>query len=468
MQVTDQDEALDLEVRRTSGRAHLRANRIEDAMAVFAGILRDYPGDAESLAALGDLFLESGNSSTAAQLYQRVIQQKKGDPQIEERLQLAQSEIKLSPNNDPGPVALHPTVIDRHKKVLGQPTPAIANQAAFSAKVLILTAAPENPPARIVLLAESIDILGGSAALASAYPDDPNHWPDVVIASNPYPHAGLMAGLAASAAAHRPILVDLTVDPHEIAADHADYDTYGMSSPDTTHAYPAMLQLASMITVPSRSLMTALKAKGHPVRLVPDGWSKSNPLLASRPGRRNRLNLGWIGKPGQYADVADIRRVIIRILREFPVTRLVISGDQSVYSMFEDIPRSKRQFYPLPPASEFPDLLNQIDLLIKPLRDIPYNRTFSDQLLVAACAQGIPWVASPIPAVIDWEIGGVIVHNIDAWHSTLSNLIINQDLRERLGREGQQRAQGREINHLKIAWLNAFNQVLNSRPTISP
>ena len=90
---------MDLEVRKKNGSEHLKANRIEDALAVFAGILRDYPEDIESLSALGDLFLSSGNNSTAVKLYSRVNQQKKRVTEIEQTLQLAQSKSRRIPNN---------------------------------------------------------------------------------------------------------------------------------------------------------------------------------------------------------------------------------------------------------------------------------------------------------------------------------------------------------------------------------
>jgi glycosyltransferase involved in cell wall biosynthesis len=265
-----------------------------------------------------------------------------------------------------------------------------------------------------------------------------------------------MARLTASAAAHLPILIDLTIDPEQIPADHPEYETYGLGNPDTARSYRSMLLLANIITVANQSLMTMLKNKGHPVMMVPDGWSRSNPHWATQYSRQTEINLGWIGRPGQHEDVADIRRIIVRVLREFPNVRLIIAGDQSVYHLFESIPRSRCQFFPLPHAGEFPKILNQIDLLFKPLRNTPFNHTLSDRLLVAACAKGIPWIASPVPAVIDWGMGGMIAHNTNDWHKNLIALIMNRHLRERLGREGQQHAQVREISHLKIAWLNAI------------
>jgi glycosyltransferase involved in cell wall biosynthesis len=466
MQVTYQDEDLDLEARKISGREHLKANRIEDAMAVFAGILRDYPDDAESLSALGDLFLDSGNSSTAAQLYKRVIQQKKGGAEIEQRLQLALSENVQAHNDLTDLIPAHPsprTANYQHKRP-DNAAPKKPSHAmdTFSGNVLVLTNTPETPPARILLLAEGITALGGSAALAAAYPDTTRFRPDVVIASNPYLNPDLMAGLAASAAAHLPILVDLTIDAQQIPANHPDYENYGLGDADAAHAYSTMLRLARMITVHSQPLLSTLQNKDRTVRLIPEGWSKSNSHWMTQPSRTTKFNLGWIGNPGHYEDIADIRRVIIRILREYPDTHLVIAGDQTVYCMFEDVPRSKRQFFPLPPAAEFPQLLSQVDLLIKPLRDTPYNRTLSDQLLVAAGVNGIPWAASPMPAVINWGKGGVIVPDRGDWHNTLSAFMMNQELRERLGLEGQERAQHREISHIKIAWLNAINHVLSN------
>ena len=54
-----------LKVRKIIGRTYLNDNRLEEALDVFSGILRDYPQDVESLVILGNLYLASGDGKSA-------------------------------------------------------------------------------------------------------------------------------------------------------------------------------------------------------------------------------------------------------------------------------------------------------------------------------------------------------------------------------------------------------------------
>jgi tetratricopeptide (TPR) repeat protein len=60
-------------VRKLLGRAYLRENRISEALEVYLGILKDYPGDPDVMIVLGNLYRLSGSPSTAENLYRRVL-----------------------------------------------------------------------------------------------------------------------------------------------------------------------------------------------------------------------------------------------------------------------------------------------------------------------------------------------------------------------------------------------------------
>ncbi|MEM4655226.1 MAG: tetratricopeptide repeat protein, partial [Thermosphaera sp.] len=60
---------MDLAQRKALGKQHLEANRIEQAIQVFAQILREYPADIESYLILGDCYLADGDPATALAFY---------------------------------------------------------------------------------------------------------------------------------------------------------------------------------------------------------------------------------------------------------------------------------------------------------------------------------------------------------------------------------------------------------------
>jgi len=86
-----------------------------------------------------------------------------------------------------------------------------------------------------------------------------------------------------------------------------------------------------------------------------------------------------------------------------------------------------------------------VDILLVPMRDTPFNRCQSDRRLVEAGARRLPWIASPIPAFITWETGGLIADTPDEWFSHLGQLILDPDLRSTLGQAGWRKAESREM-----------------------
>jgi glycosyltransferase involved in cell wall biosynthesis len=155
-----------------------------------------------------------------------------------------------------------------------------------------------------------------------------------------------------------------------------------------------------------------------------------------------------------------------RIIREFPNTRIVILGNPQAYRLFDGLPENRRMYLPLVAAEEFPYLLSQLDILLVPLRNLPYNLSLPDTTLVEAGARGIPWIASPIPAFRSWDAGGLISESPDEWHLNLRHLVMDADLRARLGKAGKQAAQTREMGQLANLWLKLIAQVTASDPSL--
>jgi glycosyltransferase involved in cell wall biosynthesis len=175
-----------------------------------------------------------------------------------------------------------------------------------------------------------------------------------------------------------------------------------------------------------------------------------------------------VGTSGQLEDLLSIRRFIIRIVREFPNTRIVIIGSPQAYRLFENLPENRRMYLPVVAHEEFPYLLSQIDVLLVPLRNLPYNLTLPDTILVEAGAKGIPWIASPIPSFRRWQAGGIISESLDEWHLNLRHLIMDDEFRCGLGDAGKYAAKSREMNCMGRLWLEIINQATNTKTLLLP
>jgi len=84
----------DLTSRKALGKQYLEANRIEQAIQVFAQILREYPADIESYLILGDCYLADGDPETALAFYTQAQQLAPQDSRVR-RINLAQVEVTL-------------------------------------------------------------------------------------------------------------------------------------------------------------------------------------------------------------------------------------------------------------------------------------------------------------------------------------------------------------------------------------
>jgi glycosyltransferase involved in cell wall biosynthesis len=333
---------------------------------------------------------------------------------------------------------------------------------AAKPRLLFLTPASNQISLRVYMPLQLLAGRGYHTTLVSKPGDYGTNF-DIVMASNPHGDPNLMPVLATCSGAKIPVVLDLDNDFAQIPNTHPIYQEYGLDLPDKMRAYTAALLMADQITVPSVMLAETLTAAGHPARVIPDGWIRRNNLWEKGVRRRHTVNIGWIGPAGQEEDMAMIRRMVLRILREFPHALLVIGGDAQVYQLFDRLPESRRLFLPPVQTDDYPYLLGQVDILLVPMRDTPFNRCQSDRRLVEAGARRLPWIASPIPAFVAWEAGGLIADTPDEWFSYLRQLILDADLRSTLGQAGWRKAETREMNNLITLWSDLIMEMLPSQ-----
>jgi glycosyltransferase involved in cell wall biosynthesis len=337
---------------------------------------------------------------------------------------------------------------------------ALGRSLSSPLRLLFLSPFDEEIPPRLALPAETLSNLGHRTTLSRDFPLNSIGEYDAIVAHCPHCDPRLVGGLAARAASRIPVLLDLDLNFEEMPLDHPRYNTMGLGTLDRSKAYSAVVSLAEKICLPNATLAGPFEEAGYSVRVIPDGWSKHNPLWDKRASPHHTLNLGWLGSPGQVEDISIIRRIVMRLLREFPHTRLVLSGDARACQLFDNLPENRRLYLPPVRYEDHPYLLGQVDILLAPLRNIPFNRAISDRWLVEAGVKNISWVSSPSPAALDWGTGGLVANNLDEWHTQLRQLILDEELRRELGRAGRSRAEAREMDTLVYDWLELFYSVI--------
>ena len=337
-----------------------------------------------------------------------------------------------------------------------------SSNSRFNGNILFLLPDLEKKPSRVALLRSTLEAQGCCISEKREYIASRDARPDVVITSNPHLNPVLVDSLSLLSQSGVPIILDLDTDFEKQPISHPEYNAKGLGTRARSNAYTSAISLAKTVTVPSEVNANSLMSLVENVQAIPDGWSSQNKLWKKDSPLRNTINIGWVGTNAQLEDLVFIRRFIIRIIREFPNTRVVIIGNPQAYRLFENLPDNRRMYLPAVAHEEFPYLLSQVDILLVPLRSTPYNLSQPDTLLMEAGAKGIPWVASPIPSFQSWQKGGVISESLDEWHLNIRHLVMDEELRRRLGREGRFAAEAREMNQIGKIWLELINQV--SRP----
>lgn len=338
--------------------------------------------------------------------------------------------------------------------------------SGFKGSVLFLLPQPDQIPSRMALLKAALDSSGCATLISREYVSGLDTRPDVVIASNPHTEPILLQSLSALSNAGVPILLDLNDDFEKQPISHGEYAAKGLGTSTRSNAYTSAISMARMVTVPSETHAESLRELVQRVSVIPDGWSRANKLWEKEPHQRGTFNIGWLGASGQLEDLALIRRYVIRILREFSNARVVVIGNPQAYRLFESLPENRRLYLPAAAHEELPYQLSQLDVLLVPLRNIPYNLSAPDTALMQAGARGIPWLASDVPAFRRWGKGGMISESLDEWHLNLRHLILDPELRRKLGTQGRSTADSREMGQVVRLWLEHIQQVSRAEVTL--
>ena len=335
-------------------------------------------------------------------------------------------------------------------------------------KVLLLESEAFGRANRIALLEAALQQAGAQVERSLSDCLQSGELPDLMIAANPHLKPENMEGIARLTGMGVPLLVDLETDFEQLPVNHPAYASFGLGTPARGKAYASALLLADCITVPSPLQAESLRSAGRPAVYVPDGWMRTNFLWLQEGEQREAIHLGWVANPSQSEDLASIRRAVIRVMREFPQTRLVVIGDYQAYHLFDILPENRRMYLPMTGVEEFPYLLEQVDILLIPLRNHPYNDSISDQILVEAGIKAIPWVGSPVVPFSRWMSGGRLAGSIDEWHLHLRELVIDGDHRQAMGMMGRKMALSREASEVTLLWLRTLETTIRSAKAAKP
>jgi Flp pilus assembly protein TadD/glycosyltransferase involved in cell wall biosynthesis len=430
---------------RNLAQLRLQQERFDEGVAMLASVVQAHPDDVEALLLLAGCYEQGDQAESALALYRRVLA-------VE---------------------AANPTATAAISRLAPAPSPKTALLKAHAAKLSGFRARPAaNKPASIVFYCADEASAGvrvgvPAAALAAGgwrvkvparYEPDDLQQHDLVVILRPNVNSGLMDVLTAATQAGKRVIVDLDEDFLAMPPEHPGYKTIGPGSPEACQRLERALATADLVTVPTLVLAERYEGRAKRLAIVPSGWSRSNRLWDKPAPHRRTINIGWAGTPTHGADVALVRRDLIRLLRDVPETQLVIAGDPEVYAAFSAVPETRRLYVPMMAFADYPYTLAYFDILLAPLRDTSFNRAKSDLKLLEAGIRRIPWVASDVPAYRAWGEGGLLATT--DWLGPLGRLATDAQLRTTLGEAGRGKADTREARAIAAAWRAAVEPLL--------
>jgi cytochrome c-type biogenesis protein CcmH/NrfG/glycosyltransferase involved in cell wall biosynthesis len=423
----------------------VRQNRLLEGMQILAAIAQAHPADVESVTLIAHLYEEGGERSSAEAMYAEALKRQPDHAEASAGLARVRQAI------DAEEIARQ----EHAKKLasLKSLRPDVARR-----RVVFYAAGGVSDGVRAVVPVEGLTARGWTAQVSRQWTAADVDIYDAFVFLRPHLLPSGLQQMEACQAAGKRVVIDLDDDFHHMPPDHPGYAAQGGGNPAGLRALEQAIGLADTLTLTTAELEEIYRPFAKSTAVLPNCWSKSNPLWERPAQPRQNVHIGWAGTAAHRPDVAAEKAEIVRTLRGDRGCVLVIGGDRGVFDMFGMLPDAQRAFIEMVRYADYPTMLAQFDILIAPLRDIPFNRAKSDSKLLEAGVRRIPWVASGVPAYRAWSSGGILVKRAADWHEALATLIADPRLRKSLGEEGRAKAEEREISR----WVEKWEAVLSS------
>lgn len=180
-----------------------------------------------------------------------------------------------------------------------------------------------------------------------------------------------------------------------------------------------------------------------------------------QPCESTVFTIGWIGSPSTARYLQDIAPALAQVCADGRArVRLVGSGPIALPGVPMDV-------IPWAEESEV-DEIHRFDVGIMPLPDEPWARGKCGFKLIQYMACGLPVVASPVGVnteIVHDGANGFLAQEQTEWVDALECLMVDAELRERMGAEGRKKVEKQYCLQVTAPRLVALLQAVQSRET---
>jgi len=234
----------------------------------------------------------------------------------------------------------------------------------------------------------------------------------------------------------------------------------------------AVMTVCDAVTASTPYLAEKMRRYNPNVYVVPncinvDAWREAKDVRHVQG-----LTIGITGTASHYDDWGVVSKPLAEVLAEFDHVHVVFIGYKPQY--FEHLGRVEH--IPFLAFEKYPGGVRQIDIGLAPLNEKDeFNLSKSAIKVLEYWASyrkyqeggsgGIAAIASDMPVyqrVVQHEKTGLLVENSeDAWYKAIRRLVLDGDLRRRLGINGHRRVKRhRNIKTKAVEWVKAYRSII--------
>ena len=200
-----------------------------------------------------------------------------------------------------------------------------------------------------------------------------------------------------------------------------------------------VMAASSLVMAGNGYLADRARAAGaRRVEIVPTVVDVDRYRVRSTPKSDAAPVIGWIGSPSTWRDYLEPMLPMLLDVASHSGTRIKIIGagvSADIHPLVDVMPWSEENEV---------EQIQSMDIGIMPLDDSPWARGKCGYKLIQYMACGLPVVASPVGVnsdIVDNGENGLLARTEGEWRDALTTLIIDRDLRQRMGAVGRKKVE---------------------------
>jgi len=233
-----------------------------------------------------------------------------------------------------------------------------------------------------------------------------------------------------------------------------------------------LVRLADVVIVGSHTLAIWAYKYNKKVEIIPTSvcFSQYERFTKNYTTENKVITIGWIGgAKDQFENLKILKAPLQKLVSKGLLVKFVLIGAQKfmpVYNLFSDIKGLETSIIDTlrwDNPNAVPSYIQQFDIGVMPLTDDEWNRGKCAFKAIEYMACGVATICSAVGEnnyLIQDGNNGLLVANTEEWFNKLRLLILNSDLRQKLGKNGQQSIKERYSYDVSIPRIiNILNKI---------